>query len=79
MRGITAPGMPLFSCPICGWATTASLAQAVRAHQFGVPDCDGILEQVAYAGKRVGGPLAVGGRDRGQAPSQTVRSRPADH
>ena len=53
MRGTPAPGVPLFLCPICGWTTTASLAQAVRAHQLGVPDCDGILEQVAYAGKRV--------------------------
>ena len=53
MRGTPAQGVPLFFCPICGWTTTASLAQAMRAHQLGVPDCDGILEQMAYAGKRV--------------------------
>jgi hypothetical protein len=55
--------MPLFSCPICGWATTASLTQAVRAHELGVPDCDGVLRQVAYAGKRVGGPSPVHDHD----------------
>jgi hypothetical protein len=47
--------MPLFLCPICGWTTTASLAQAVRAHNLGVPDCDGILDQVAYAGEPLRG------------------------
>ena len=52
MRGTPAPGVPLFLCPICGWTTTASVVQAVRAHELGVPECEGILEQLAYAGKR---------------------------
>jgi hypothetical protein len=64
--------VPLFSCPICGWTTTTSLAQAVRAHDLGVPDCDGVLEQVAYAGKRVGGQLVVGERDHAQVPRASV-------
>jgi hypothetical protein len=75
MRGIQAPGVPLFSCPICGWTTTASLAQAVRAHQLGVPGCDGILDQVAYAGKRIGAPLTVGERDGVKA---QIRAVPKD-
>ncbi len=78
MRGTPAPGMPLFLCPICGWTTTASLAQAVRAHELGVPGCDGILEQAAYAGERVGGPVAVGERDRGQAASRTAPTETPD-
>ena len=45
--------MPLFSCPICGWTTTSSLAQAVRAHDVAVPDCASTLEQIAYAGNRM--------------------------
>ena len=61
--------MPLFLCPICGWTTTASLAQAVRAHNLGVPDCDGMLEQVAFAGKRTSRSAGTGESDRGQAPS----------
>ena len=61
--------MPLFFCPICGWTTTASMTQAVRAHQLGVPDCDGILEPVAYAGKRLTNSPDVGESDPGQAPS----------
>jgi hypothetical protein len=61
--------MPLFFCPICGWTTTASLTQAARAHQLGVPDCDGILEPVAYAGKRLTDSTDVGESDPGQAPS----------
>ena len=60
--------MPLFSCPICGWTTTASVAQAVRAHELGVPDCDGILEQVAYAGKRTSRSASgIGENEHGQA------------
>jgi hypothetical protein len=51
---LPAPGMPLYSCPICGWTTTASLAQAARAHGLGVPDCEGTLDQVAYAGRPTG-------------------------
>lgn len=70
--------MPLFLCPICGWTTTASLAQGVRAHELGVPGCDGILEQAAYAGERVGGPVAVGERDRGQAASRTAPTETPD-
>lgn len=53
MRGTPAADVPLFLCPICGWTTTASLAQAVRAHELGVPDCAGVVDQVAYAGKRM--------------------------
>ena len=69
--------MPLYLCPICGWTTTAAAAQAIRAHQFGVPGCDGVLEEVAYAGKRVAGSLtpvgthARGQASRGAAPSKT--------
>jgi hypothetical protein len=62
--------MPLFSCPICGWATTASLTQAVRAHELGVPDCNGVPTQVAYAGKRVGGASPVGQRNHDRAASR---------
>jgi hypothetical protein len=69
MRGTPAPGVPLFLCPICGWTTTASLTQAVRAHQLGVPDCDGVLEALAYAGQRVSGSRDVGEGEPGQAPS----------
>jgi hypothetical protein len=61
--------MPLFLCPICGWTTTASLAQAVRAHELGVPDCDGVLKQVAYAGKRLSPSAGAGQIDPGQASS----------
>lgn len=61
--------MPLFLCPICGWTTTASLAQAVRAHQLGVPDCDGLLEPVAYAGKRLSSTVDADESDPRQAPS----------
>jgi hypothetical protein len=61
--------MPLFFCPICGWTTTASLTQALRAHQLGVPECDGILEPVAYAGKRLTNSAVGGPSDPGQAPS----------
>ena len=61
--------MPLFLCPICGWTTTASLTQAVRAHELGVPGCDGILEQVAYAGKRLSPSSGVSESDPGQASS----------
>jgi hypothetical protein len=61
--------VPLFLCPICGWTTTASLMQAVRAHQLGVPDCDGVLEPVAYAGKRLRSSVEIGGSDLGPAPS----------
>jgi hypothetical protein len=69
--------MPLFSCPICGWTTTASLAQAVRAHGLGVPDCGGVLEQVAYAGNRLGSPTGAAERDDGRPASPaalTMRS-----
>ena len=76
MRGIPAPGMPLFSCPICGWTTTATAVQALRPHELGVPDSSGVLEQMAYAGKRLGDPLAVGERARGQAPSRFVPEAP---
>lgn len=68
--------MPLFSCPICGWTTAASLTQAVRAHCLGVPDCDGVLEQVAYAGKRVGSPTTAGERDVVPAPSSAGPTTP---
>jgi len=61
--------MPLFLCPICGWTTTASLVQALRAHELGVPDCGGILEQVAYAGKRTSRTAGAGESDSGQASS----------
>jgi len=61
--------MPLFLCPICGWTTTASPEQAVRAHELGVPDCDGVLGQVAYAGKRMSPSEEAGESDPGQAPS----------
>ncbi len=61
--------MPLFLCPICGWTTTASPAQAVRAHELGVPDCEGILEQVAYAGRRMSPSAGAGESDPGQASS----------
>ena len=61
--------MPLFLCPICGWTTTASPAQAVRAHELGVPDCEGILEQVAYAGKRMSPSAGAGESDPRQASS----------
>lgn len=60
--------MPLFFCPICGWTTTASMTLAARAHQLGVPACDGILEPVAYAGKRLTNSADVGESDPGQAP-----------
>jgi hypothetical protein len=36
--------------PICGWTTSASFAQAVRAHDLAVPDCVSAVEQIAYAG-----------------------------
>lgn len=78
MRGTPAPGVPLFLCPICGWTTTASLAQAVRAHELGVPDCEGVLEQVAYAGKRVSGQLPAGERDRAHAPSRSGATKASD-
>jgi hypothetical protein len=69
--------MPLFSCPICGWTTTASLTQAVRAHGLVAPDCVGGLEQVAYAGKRLGSPTGAAERDDGRTASPaapTMRS-----
>jgi len=69
--------MPLFSCPICGWTTTASLTQAVRAHALGAPDCGGVLEQVAYAGKRAGGPIPGGERDAVAAPSAATPTTPS--
>jgi hypothetical protein len=64
--------MPLFSCPICGWTTTASLAQAARAHELGVPDCHGILEQMAYAGTRMSRSAVVGESYPGQASGAAV-------
>jgi hypothetical protein len=70
MRGTPAADVPLFLCPICGWTTTASLAQAVRAHELGVPECDGVLEQLAYAGKRMSRSASgVAKGDPGQASS----------
>ncbi|MGZ4185555.1 MAG: hypothetical protein ACXVUE_00555 [Solirubrobacteraceae bacterium] len=69
--------MPLFSCPICGWTTTASLTQAVRAHGLGVPDCGGVLEPVAYAGKRLGSRTAVGEHDVVAAPSPAAPTSPS--
>jgi hypothetical protein len=78
LRGTPAPGVPLFLCPICGWTTTASLAQAVRAHELGVTDCEGVLEPVAYAGTRFTGQVAVGERDRGHAPSRTGPTKAPD-
>ena len=59
--------MPLFLCPICGWTTAASPVLALRAHELGVPDCDGILEQVAYAGKRMSPSAGARESDPGQA------------
>jgi hypothetical protein len=44
----------------------------MRAHELGVPGCHGILDQVAYAGKRVGRPLAVAERDRVRSPTRAV-------
>lgn len=66
--------MPLFLCPICGWTTTASLALAVRAHELGVPECDGVVEQVAYAGKRMS--RSVSGFAKGD-PGQVSSAAPA--
>jgi hypothetical protein len=78
MRGTPTPGVPLFSCPICGWTTTASLTQAVRAHQLGVANCDGVLERVAYAGSRLGGPATVGERADSTAPSRAAPAESPD-
>jgi hypothetical protein len=61
--------MPLSLCPICGWTTAVSPVQAVRAHELGVPDCDGILERVAYAGKRMSRSEEAVESDPRQAPS----------
>jgi hypothetical protein len=69
--------MPLFSCPICGWTTTASLTHAVRAHGLGVPDCDGVLEPVACAGRRLASATAVAKHDVVAAPSSAAPTTPS--
>lgn len=45
--------MPLYRCPECGWATTASWVTTVRAHRAGCPECAGSPLLVANAGARV--------------------------
>ena len=67
MRGTPAPGVPLFLCPICGW-THHRLGDAGGAGpRLGVPGCEGVLEQVAYAGNRTSRTAAgVGESDAGQ-------------
>src|SRR5947209_13143102 len=41
-----AASMPLYGCPACGWASTASLVTAAEAHQVGSPTCGEELELV---------------------------------
>ena len=38
--------MPFYGCPECGWAATASSADAGQAHRMAVPDCTGNLERI---------------------------------
>jgi hypothetical protein len=38
--------VPFYGCPTCGWATTASLSTAVKAHQVASPTCAGELESI---------------------------------
>jgi hypothetical protein len=39
--------VPLYRCSGCGFVTTASLGNALRAHAVGSPDCAGDLELAA--------------------------------
>ena len=39
--------VPLYRCSGCGFVTTASLGNALRAHAVGSPDCAGELELAA--------------------------------
>ena len=39
-------GVSFYGCPDCGWATTASLSTAVKAHRVGSPGCAGELESI---------------------------------
>jgi len=39
--------VPLYRCSGCGFVTTASLGNALRAHAVGSPDCQGDLELAA--------------------------------
>jgi hypothetical protein len=40
-------GVPLYCCRACGFATTASWRNAVKAHDVGAPHCGGELEMRA--------------------------------
>lgn len=74
--------MPLFRCSECGFVTTASLENAVAAHEQGSPDCDGPVELIADftrtpvvvspAGKR-----RRGGQRYGPAPDMPPAAPPA--
>ena len=39
--------MPLFRCTDCGFVTTASLVNALAAHEQGSPECAGQVEVIA--------------------------------
>jgi hypothetical protein len=43
----TPDSVPLYRCSGCGFVTTASLADAERAHAAGAPDCPVGLELAA--------------------------------
>ena len=38
--------VPFYGCPECGWATTAPLSTALKAHQVSSPDCAGEFESI---------------------------------
>ena len=38
--------VPFYGCPQCGWATTASLSTALKAHHVSSPACGGELELI---------------------------------
>jgi hypothetical protein len=61
--------VPLYRCSDCGFVTTASQANAVRAHAEGTPDCAGRLEMIADF-KRTPVVVLPGARRRRQSSAQ---------
>lgn len=81
--------MPLYGYPTCGWATSASLATAVKAHQACSPTCAGELELIkdwdlpparsAAPARRPGARVESVGPRRKRPPEPTWSSRRRAH
>jgi len=60
-------GVPLYRCSGCGFTTTASLGNALRAHAAGSRDCPGELELAADFPQGTGDWVSVGTQRTSQA------------